>query len=309
MLAGDAAAVFLAGEGAVGDAQQSIVRLRLRGLGVIDVVGRHQGDVAGVGPFDQPALGLNLAGQAVALQFDVETVAEHPLHLGQGGGGLRRLLLHEQGVDRTVGTAGQQDQSLGLFHNLSPGHARLVHLAGVEVGGRRQGAQVEPALLVLGDQHDCRRLGPARRRPPADVEHRQGAADDRLNARVLGRLAELQRPEQVGPIGDRHGRHPRLGGHLADLAGLDRPLQQGIGAADPQMDKALTVHPIRQSKTPHRSARSNGHAVIMQGVCPALQTGRGQGSGSRHQEGRLPDHPDEAAARRKRQQIPHPTRH
>ncbi len=278
------------------------MRLRLGRLGVIDVIGRDQRRVIGVGPFNQPALGQRLAGQSVALQFDIEAVAEHPLHLRQGFGGLGRLLLHEQRINRAVRPAGQQDQPLGLIHNLPPGHARLGHFARVQIGGGRQGAQVEPPLLVLGDQHDRRRLGPALGDLPADIEHRQGAGDDRLDARILGRLAELKGPEQVGAVSHGHGRHSGIGGHLADLAGLDGAFQQRIGAADPQVDKALTVHRIRQSKTPHRSARSYGRIVIMQGVAP-------QWARSCHQKGRLPDHPDEAAAGRKRQQIPHPTRH
>jgi len=75
-----------------------------------------------------------------------------------------------------------------------------------------------------------------------------------LDAGFLCRLAELKRAEQVGPVRNPNRRHARLCGHLADLARLDRPFQKRIGAADPQVDKALTVHRIRQSKTPHRSA-------------------------------------------------------
>src|SRR5690606_18588310 len=100
----------------------------------------------------------------------------------------------------------------------------------------------------------------------ADVEHRKGAGDNGLDARILGRLAELQSSEQVGAVRHAHRRHSSIGGHLADLAGLDRPFQKRIGAADPQVDEALTVHRIRQSKTPHRSARSYGRVIIMQGV-------------------------------------------
>ncbi|MNN94446.1 hypothetical protein D3C81_2130670 [compost metagenome] len=83
MLAGDAAPVLLTGEGAVGDAQQGVVRLRLRRLGVIDVVGGDQRHVVGVGPVDQATLGDRLLRQAVTLQLDVETVTEDALHLGE----------------------------------------------------------------------------------------------------------------------------------------------------------------------------------------------------------------------------------
>jgi hypothetical protein len=53
-------------------------------LGEIDVVGGDQRRVVLIGPVDQARLGGRLARQAVALQLDIEAVAEHPLHLGQG---------------------------------------------------------------------------------------------------------------------------------------------------------------------------------------------------------------------------------
>ncbi|EKY29294.1 hypothetical protein HMPREF0185_01262 [Brevundimonas diminuta 470-4] len=68
------------------------------------------------------------------------------------------------------------------------------------------------------------------------------------------------------------------------------------------MDKALTVHRIRQSKTPHHSAAKND-------ASSSCRESPLSGAQSCNQKGRLPDHPDEAAAGRKRQQIPHPTRH
>ncbi|MNS44099.1 hypothetical protein D3C72_765340 [compost metagenome] len=246
MLAGDAAPILLTREGAVGDAQQGVVRLRLRRLGVIDVVGGDQRHVVGVGPVDQATLGDRLLRQTVALQLYVESVAEDALHLFERRYGFIALVLDEQRVDRAVGTAGQQDQPLGLIHNQSPGHARLRHLAGVEIGGGRQGAEVEPALLVLDQQDHGRGLGPTLGDLAADAQHRQGAGDDGLDARVLGGLAEFQGAEQVGAVGHGHGGHAGVRRHLADLAGLDRPFQQGIGAADPQMDKTLTVRRFRQ---------------------------------------------------------------
>ena len=55
----------------------------------------------------------------------------------------------------------------------------------------------------------------------------------------LAASRELQRPEQIGPVRHRHGRHARVRRQLADLARLDRAFQQRIGRADPQMDEAL----------------------------------------------------------------------
>jgi len=178
----------------------------------------------------------------VALKLDIEAVAEDGLHRRQGGGALPGLALGEQGIDRAVGAARQQDQTFGAGRHHAPGHARLGHLAGLQIGRRGQGAQIAPARLVLDQQNHRRRLGPARGLLTADPQDRKGAADDGLDPGVLGGLAELQGAEQVGPVRDRHRRHARLGRHLAQLARLDRAFQQGIGRADPQMDEALTVH-------------------------------------------------------------------
>ncbi len=102
VLVGDLAAVDLAQKGAVRDAQQGVVRLVHGGVGEIDVVGGHQRHVVGVGPFDQAPLGHGLDRPAVALQLDIEAVAEHRVHLGQGRIGLARLAGDVQRVDRPV---------------------------------------------------------------------------------------------------------------------------------------------------------------------------------------------------------------
>jgi hypothetical protein len=70
---------------------------------------------------DQARLGGGLARQAVALQLDIEAVAEHPLHLGQGRLALGRLAGGEQGVDRAVGAARQQDQPSACSTTLAQG--------------------------------------------------------------------------------------------------------------------------------------------------------------------------------------------
>jgi len=135
VFAGDAAAILLAGEGAIGDAQQGVVRFRLPRLSVIDVVGGDQRHVVGIGPFDQPRLGALFILQPVALQLDVEAVAERRPHRRQSSGAFGLLALGEQRIDRAVRATGQQDQPFGAGDDLFPGHARLGHFSGVQIGG------------------------------------------------------------------------------------------------------------------------------------------------------------------------------
>ena len=50
----------------------------------------------------------------MALQLDVEPVAEHRLEAVETRLGERRLAVAQRAVDRTVGTAGQRDEALGM---------------------------------------------------------------------------------------------------------------------------------------------------------------------------------------------------
>ena len=72
----------------------------------------------------------------------------------------------------------------------------------------------------------------------ADTQHRQGAGDDWLDARVLGGLAEFQGAEQVGAVG--HADGPRAG--LAALAELDDslPRHSAVAAHLHEMDGNLS---------------------------------------------------------------------
>jgi hypothetical protein len=133
MLVRNPAAILLTREGAVGDAQQGVMRLRLALLGVIDVVGRRQGRIMGIGPFHQTALGRRLVRETVTLEFDIEAVAEHLRHCGQGLGGFLGLVLGEQGIDRSIRPARQEDQPVGVSSHPLPRHVGLL-VARLEVG-------------------------------------------------------------------------------------------------------------------------------------------------------------------------------
>jgi hypothetical protein len=278
VLGGDPAPLVLADEGAVGDAEQRIVRPVHR-LGLeIDVVGGDQRHVLVVGEAHQLALRRRLGRQAVALQLDIEAVAEHPVHLGKRRTTLLRLSGRQQVVDRPIRTARQQDQPLGMLDHLRPGDVRVFRGLDLEVGDGGELGEIEVALLALGQEHHAGRLGPALRRLFADAGDRQGAADDRLHAGALGGDGELKRAEQVRPVGERHGRHMRGLGHVAQLVGLDGAFQQRIGGARAQVNEAV-LGPLAQRGLPH----SHG--------------------GSPHVSRHGADHPDKAGDRHKGQRF------
>jgi hypothetical protein len=102
VLGGDAPPLVLAQEGAVGDAQQGVVRAVGLGGGEIDVVGRDQRNVMLISVGDQAGLRARFDRQAMALQFDIEAIAERPLHLSQRAPRLRRAARRQQRIDRAV---------------------------------------------------------------------------------------------------------------------------------------------------------------------------------------------------------------
>ena len=69
-------AIGLGDQPPAGDAQQRIVRLVIVIAREIRLVGRNQRQAFGVGEIDQAAFDAALLVDAVALQFDIEAVAE-----------------------------------------------------------------------------------------------------------------------------------------------------------------------------------------------------------------------------------------
>ncbi len=286
VLGRDPPPLVLADEGPVGDAQQRIVRPVHVAFAEIDVVGGHQRCVAVIGPGHQARLRQRFARLSVALQLDIEAVVEHPPHLIQRRRPFGLAAGGEQGIDRPVRAAGEKEQPFGVLGHPAPGHARLFGRADLQKGGRGQGHQVQIAGLVLGQQHHGGDPRPLVGRPLAYARHRQGAADDRLDPRILGVAGKLQRPEQIGPVGQPHRRHVRRRGQLADRISLDRAFQQGIGRAHPKMHE------------PQFPAL--GHAMLLL---------RAATPDSAHVLNHRQHHPNEAPNRSKRQRVPSQPNH
>ena len=76
MLGIELAAVAFRQHAAFGDADQRVMRLVVGAVGEIRLVGRDQRDAFAVSEIDQHRLGHALVRRAVALQFDIEPVAE-----------------------------------------------------------------------------------------------------------------------------------------------------------------------------------------------------------------------------------------
>ncbi len=81
VLRGELPALGLGDQPALGDADQRVVRLMVLADGKIGLVGGDQRNPACIGEIEQAAFGLTLDHHAVALQLDIEPVAEQFLHL------------------------------------------------------------------------------------------------------------------------------------------------------------------------------------------------------------------------------------
>ena len=83
MIRGQLLAIGFGDQPAAGDAQQRVVGFVILGGGEMRLVGRHQRQALGIGEIDQPGFDAALLLDAVALQLDVEPVAEQPASRSQ----------------------------------------------------------------------------------------------------------------------------------------------------------------------------------------------------------------------------------
>ena len=216
------------------------------GIGEERLVGRHQRQLAPVGELHERRLDLAFGLQAVAHQLDVKPPRKQP------GEPLQHLLRHpspalgEQPSHRARRAAGERDQPFAVRLEIGERQLRGLRRGGLKEGTAHQLHQIAVALLALDQDHqDVRRepravarvralsRGPVlqtRVRVAADGEL---AADDRLHAGLRAGQRKLHGAEQVGGVGDGHGRHGVGPAQRHQLVDLDGALGQRIGGMDP----------------------------------------------------------------------------
>ena len=152
--------------------------------------------------------------------------------------GLGPLAIGQQPRHGALSAAGEQQQPSRVRGKGVESKLGLQTRLSVQKRLRGQALQIGEPLGVLRQQHhrlrwQSRIFGSGE----GDL-----AADDRLDAAESAGLAELQRPEQVSGIGDRHRRHRRLPRQGGDLVRLDGALAQRIGRVDSEMDEISMRH-------------------------------------------------------------------
>ncbi len=185
MIRGQLTAVGFGDQPSAGDAQQRVVGFVIVRGGEIRLVGRDQRETLCIGEIDQRAFRPPLLVDAVALQFDIEPVAEQSSQPVATQRRERGMIGIDGKRDRAFRPAGQGDQALGII--LQPVELDVRGLMNRRFQERPgiQPHQVAVAGLARRQQHDPRR---ARRQGIAGIGiliaeiDRQFTADDRLDA-------------------------------------------------------------------------------------------------------------------------------
>ncbi len=193
----------LADIGGVGDTQQHIMHRMLRGPGEARITGGRQRQPQLVRKVDQHGLRRRLFGTAMALQLDIEPVAEGGMKVLQPFAGLGNLPGRGATVEQAFGPARETDQPFGMFEQGRKRHLIVVS-GGRQKGGRGKLHEVAIAGLVLGKQRDMPALALYAR-----LQHGKCKPGDRLDALFAQHLGKLQRCEEVG-IGHANGRSARI---------------------------------------------------------------------------------------------------
>ena len=238
MLRRHAPALAFRQQASIRDRQQRVMRLVHARRGEVAVVGGNQRHAERVRQRDQPGFERAFAGDVVAVQFHRHAVGKRFHELREQAFGLRLLPLREQARQRSGGTAGQQDQPGGMRADRVQPELRLQAGIGLQEAARRQAPEIVEAGGVLRQQHDRVR----RQARIVGAGERDLAADDRLDALGGAGLAELQRAEQVGGVGDRHRRHVRVVRQGGDFFRLDGALAERVGGMHAQVDEIGMGH-------------------------------------------------------------------
>ena len=244
------------------DAQQDVVRLRVLGPRVVEVVRRDHRHADLVRELDLVAQDRALIGEAVVLQLDEVPVGAEDVAVGRGRRA-RAIPLPRDELHPDLGgqAPGQAQQALGVL-----GQQLLVHpgavIEALEVGLGDELEEVAVAGLVLGEQGQVVVL--LLRLARCAVEPRSGGdvglhADDRLDPDGPGRLVELERAEHRAVVGHRERRHvvgQRLGEHRGGggvgLRRFDpcRAVQQRVFGVGMEVDEPLR-HRVAPSPLMH----------------------------------------------------------
>jgi hypothetical protein len=239
-------------EGVAGlDAEQSLVAVRIRRVEVVDVAGSDERQPQALREARQPAERGLLDLHPDVLELDVGRVPaedlREPVELRLGVG---VAVLAERARHAPAQAPREGDQPRSVALEELPVDTWLVVVA-LEVAERAELDEVAVADAVGGEEREVR---VALRLHPAVVDDVDLAAEDRLDALLLRRLVEVDRPRHRTVVGERHRRHLECGRLPRERRDPARPVQDRVLGVDVQMDergghgKAIVLPPLDGSR-------------------------------------------------------------
>ena len=226
------------------DAEQDLVRKRVVAAEVVAVVGRHGRRPRLRREAEQVGHDRGLLRQAVVHDLDVEIALAEDLLV------LEERLLRRPEVAPGQGpghlalqAAGEADQALRVLPQELLVHPRPVVKAR-QIGLGDQPDQVAVPLLRRRQDRQVIRVALARLARglflPIRAVSRSDVgldADDRPHAVLEGLVEEVERPEHVAVVGDRHRRHAELRDSLAQFGKPVRAVEKGVLAMEMEMNE------------------------------------------------------------------------
>ncbi len=264
------------------DAHQTIVRVRVTFLNVVNVIRCDAFQPEFLRPRNQMLVHFRLLGDAVILEFEIKILRPErllePIHRIPR---LRQLVLHDRLRNLAGETTGQRDQSLFALRENFFVNARLVVIA-LQMRGRGEFNEILVANFVLRQQDEMvvNVLAASGRflfqsRPRRDVNL---APDDRLDAFLARFLPKIHDPMHRPVIGDGERGQFQVARLLDEFVQPARAIEQRILGVQMQMDEISVRHGIptlacdwkaTQGRVAHSAARQIEH--LSRGRSAAMQ--------------------------------------
>ena len=221
------------------DAKQGLVGARVFPRQVVRVIRRHQryARLARQAQLQRDQFLVKLEAVVLYLEEEVLLAEDVLVLVGQPAALLVALL--QQRLLQVAPQAGRQaNQALRIAREQVLADPRLV-VEAFGICGGDQVDQIAIAGLVLAQQqqvvvaHACVVL------PVVAGDRVDLAADDRLDAGLLGRRVEIDGAEEVAVVRDRHGRPLPSGGHFHQPRNVAGPVEKGVIRMAVQVDERL----------------------------------------------------------------------
>ena len=218
----------------------------------MDVVRGDKGDAGLRGDAQDAGVDDLLLAQAVVLQLEVEVVLAQDLLKAQGKGArLVHAPLQDQARNVAREAGRQRDEPFVPLREQVHVDAGLVVVA-LDEPGRAELDEVLIALLVFAQEHQVRvfagDLGLVKAAALGDVDL---APDDRVDARLLAGLVEVDHAVHHAVVRDRQGLHAQLLGALHQRPDAAGAVQQGVFGVQMQVRKGHARSPPVSSKSLH----------------------------------------------------------